>query len=177
MAAINKAPINKSQMRRLQTLYGQLAAHTQEGSDRESRLAWATEHVGRAVASFSDLTAEEGRNLIDMLQGQLGVKAQPRKRLDRDAAHRAGTEGRRGNGSNSSTLVSAQDLARIQYVLDLLGWSQEQLAAWLASSRSPLGKRSSPKINTLGDANRVWWALKRMAIARGLWRDRKEAAA
>lgn len=170
-------PIYTAQMRRLQTLYRHLAAHAQEGSDRESRLAWASERVGRPIDSFKDLTAEEGRDLIDTLQGQLGLRAPAKKRLDRDAAQRAGTEGRRGNASNETTLASAQDLARIQYVLDLLGWSQEQLAGFLASSRSPLGKRSAPAIRTLKDANRVWWALKRMAIARGLWRERKESAA
>lgn len=170
-------PINKAQMRRLQTLYGQYAAHGHDGNDRASRLEWAMNYVGRTIVSFKDLTAEEARGLIDTLQAQLGVKAPPRKRLDRDAARRAGTEGRRDNTSNEVTLATAQDLARIQYALDLLGWSQEQLAVWLASSRSPLGRRSSPTIRTLKDANRVWWALKRMAIARGLWRDRKERAA
>jgi len=41
-----------------------------------------------------------------------------------------------------------------------------QLDALLRSSRSPLGQRATPAIRTLKDANRVWWALKRMADAR-----------
>jgi hypothetical protein len=170
-------PITANQMRRLQTLYGQLAAHALEGSDRESRLKWVSDQVGHAVASFKDLTAEEAHRLIDGLQGQMHMKfpaqrSRRRPRLDRDAAHRAGTEGRKGNTSREVTIVSEADLARIRYALDLLGWNQAQLDAWLSSPRSPLGRRANPSIRTLADANRVWWALKRMAIHRGLWKER-----
>jgi hypothetical protein len=166
--------ITKNQLRRLQTLYGQLAAHAQEGSDRSSRLQWASDQVGRPIASFSVLTFEEAKRLIDGLQGQLGVKAPAAKhrRLDRDAARRAGTEGRRGNTSNETTIAGAAEFARIQYALDMLSWSQDQLDAWLRSPRSPLGRRATPSIRTLKDANRVWWALKGMATARGLWKER-----
>jgi hypothetical protein len=159
--------ISKGQLRRLQTLYGQLARHTQEGSDRAARIAWAEQLVGRLIASFSDLTAAEARRLIDTVQGQLGVNApqqrrrRGRPRLDRDAAHRAGTEGRRDDDSKQITMAGPAEFARIQYALEQLGWNQAQLDAWLRSPRSPL-KKSSPKIHTLGDANRVWWALKRM---------------
>jgi hypothetical protein len=160
--------ITKNLLRRLQTLYGQLARHTQEGSDRVARLRWASEQTGRAIASFSDLTFEESKTLIDGLQGQLGVRAplRKRRRLSRDAAQRAGTEGRRGNTSNDVTMAGPAEFARINYALDLLGWNQEQLDALLRSSRSPLGQRATPAIRTLKDANRVWWALKRMADAR-----------
>jgi hypothetical protein len=166
--------ITPNQMRRLQTLYGQLAAHAQEGADRASRLRWASEQAGRSIASFSELTSQEATRLIDGLQGQLGVKApaQKRRRLDRDAARRAGTEGRRGDVSNQATMAGAAEFARIQHALDLLGWTQEQLDAWLRSPRSPLGRRASPSIRTLGDANRVWWALKGMLVNRGLWREK-----
>jgi len=167
--------INRRQLRRLQTLYGQLAAHALEGSDRTSRLRWASEQAGRTIGSFNDLTSQEANAMIDGLQGQLGLKAQsrPRRRLDRDAARRAGTEGRRGNQSNESTMAGEADIARIRYVMDLISWSQEQLDAWLRSSRSPLSRRATPNIRTLGDANRVYWALKRMAVQRGLWKGRK----
>jgi hypothetical protein len=164
--------INSKQMKRLQTLYGQLAAHVIEGSDRAARIQWASEQLGRSIASFRDLTAVEANQLIDGLQGQLGVKAPPKKRLDRDAARRAGTEGRRGDAGQSVTMASAEDLARIQHGLDLLGWSQAQLDAWLRSPRSPLGRRANPSIRTLRDANRVWWALKGMAVNRGVWKER-----
>ena len=172
-------PITSGQMRRLQTLYGQFAAHAIEGNDRAARLAWASEQAGRAVVSFGDLTGEEAHRLIDGLQGQMHMKfpasqavRKRAKRLDRDAAHRAGTEGRRGNESKEMTMAGAAEFARIQYVLDLIGWNHAQLDAWLSSARSPLGRRANPSIRTLGDANRVWWALKRMAKTRGLWKEK-----
>lgn len=160
-------PISPGQLQRLQVLYGQLCAHTHESSDRESRLIWAAGLLERPIASFKDLTSDDARHLIDTLQGQLGIPSNERPRsrrprLSRDAAYRAGTEGRRGVGDKAVTLVSPADLARIDYALGELGWSRGQLDGWLRSSRSPLGKRSSPEIRTLGDANRVWWALKRM---------------
>jgi hypothetical protein len=161
--------ISSGQLKRLQVLYGQLCRHTDQRADRESRLIWASGLVERPITSFSDLTQNDARHLIDTLQGQLGIseseRPRRRRRLSRDAAYAAGTEGRRGNQSKSSTMVSPADLARIQYALDQLGWTQAQLEAWLRSDRSPLGKRATPEIRTLGDANRVWWALKRMIDA------------
>jgi hypothetical protein len=166
--------ISAGQMKRLQVLYSQLARHTQEGADRESRLRWASQLLQRPIASFGDLSQGDARHLIDTLQAQLGVKvpAKPRRRLSREAAYKAGTEGRRGNDSAEVTLVSQADLARIQYALDMLGWNQAQLDAWLRSPRSPMGRKASPQIRTLRDANRVWWALKGMAVKRGLWKER-----
>lgn len=175
-------PISSGQLKRLQVLYGQLCRHTDQGHAdpkvaRESRLIWASGLIERPIASFSDLTQNDARHLIDTLQGQLGVPETKYKhsrravrrgnrRLDSHAAQKAGTEGRHDQIHNESTLVCAADLARIQYALDELGWNQAQLDAWLRSSRSPLGKRATPEIRTLGDANRVWWALKRMIDAR-----------
>jgi hypothetical protein len=166
--------ITSGQLKRLQVLYGQHARHTLDGADRESRLRWAAELVGRPVTSFRDLAQSEAGRLIDTLQGQLGVKASPkrRKRLSRDDAHKAGTEGRRGQEDRELTMAGPSELARIKYALDLIGWNREQLEAWLRSPRSPLRHKSSPEIRTLGDANRVWWALKRIAVRRGLWKGR-----
>jgi len=163
--------ISKGQLKRLQTLYGQLTAHTFEPATREARIAWACELVGRPIASFKDLTAPEAKQLIDTVQAQLGIPEtqrpkRRRPRLDRDAAQKAGTEGRRGFESNQDTMAGEAEWARIRYALDKLGWNQQQLDAWLASPHSPL-KKSNPKIVTLGDANRVWWALKRMIDSRG----------
>lgn len=164
--------ITSPQLKRLQVLYSQLARHTQEGTDRESRLAWASQLLCRNISSFSDLGQDDARHLIDTLQAQLGVKTpSQRPRLSRDDAERAGNEGRRRDTSNRATIAGPADLARIQYALDLLGWNQEQLDGWLRSTRSPLGKRAIPQIRTVGDANRVWWALKGMAQARGLWKE------
>jgi hypothetical protein len=166
--------ISSGQLKRLQVLYGQLARHTLEGADRDARLRWASELLGRPVTSFRDLAQPDAGRLIDTLQGQLGVKASPkrRKRLSREDAHKAGTEGRRGQEDRELTMAGPSEFARIQHALDLIGWNREQLEAWLRSPRSPLRHKSSPEIRTLGDANRVWWALKRMAIARGQWKGR-----
>jgi len=166
--------ISKGQMARLQVLYSQLATHTDQGTDRAARLAWASALVQRPLASFKDLTQADATFLIDTLQGQLGVQvpARPRRRLDRDAARKAGTEGRRDNRSNELTMASAADIARIQYVMGLIGWSQAQLEAWLRSPRSPLSNRASGTIRSLKDANRVYWALKGMAVKQGKWERR-----
>lgn len=165
--------ISKSQLRRLQTLYGQLAAHAVEGSDRASRLGWASDQVGRTIGSFSELTSDEARRLIDGLQGQLGVRAPATKRLKSDTAHRAGTDGRRGSPySDQPQLVAPADLDVITSFYMRLGWTREQFDAWLSSSRSPLKGRAHPRIVTLADANRVRWALKGMLQNRGLWTER-----
>lgn len=129
----------------------------------------ASEQAGRPIASFSDLTREEANALIDTLQAVVGSSSKTQKRprrLSREEAYKAGTEGRRGYESNDVTMAGKADLARIKYALGELGWSQEQLEGWLRSARSPLGKKAQPQIRTLRDANRVWWALKGMMDAR-----------
>lgn len=176
MTVPNPRLINPRQLRRLQTLYGQLAAHAQEGNDRAARLQWASDLVGRAIGSFSDLTAEEAHQLIDGLQGQMHMKF-PAKRLDRDEARRAGTEGR-SKGDPYATqprIVSAKSLAVIENFYARLGWTRAQFDSWLASPTSPLKKKATPKIATEADANRVRWALKGMLQHRGLWEDRRPA--
>jgi hypothetical protein len=170
-------PISKAMMARLQVLYSQLAAHTDQGADRAARLAWASALVrpnGPALASFKELSSADAAFLIDTLQGQLGVQAPapPRRRLDRDAARKAGTEGRRGYRTNELTMASAADIARVDKIRERIGWSREQFDAWLRSQRSPLQHRSSPRIISLGDANQVWWALKRIAKRMGKWERR-----
>lgn len=171
-------PITKDQLKRLQVLYAQLARHTDQEPTREARIGWAQSLVQREIASFSDLTVADATHLIDTLQGQLGVQApaRPRRRLGRDAARKAGTEGRRGNASNEITLATADDLQRVERVRDLIGWSQAQLDAWLRSPRSPLGNRNAPAIRTLSDANRVYWALKGIAVRQGKWPRNGRAA-
>jgi len=71
-------------LRRLQVLYGQYEAHSLDcAPGREGRLAWASERTGRAIASFSELTVEEGIRLIDGLQRAVGHKVPsktPRRR-------------------------------------------------------------------------------------------------
>jgi hypothetical protein len=166
-------PITSGQLKRLQVLYGQLSRHTDAGSNRESRLEWASNLLARPIASFSELSLQEANQLIDTLQGQLGVHAPAKKRrMSRHAAEKAGTEGRHDQIHAETTIVSAGDIARIDRALELIGWNRAQLEAWLLSPRSPLGKRSSAAIRTLWDANRVWWGLKRIAKAQGKWKGR-----
>ena len=167
--------ITKPQLARLQTLYGQLAAHEiGVGTDRTARIHWASERLQREIGSFSDLTLDEARFLIDSLQQQLGVKTPPAKRPDRAQARRAGLDGRRDGSEYSAApqIATAADLARIQRLLDLLGWGEESLRKFLDSSRSPLSKRADKTIRTTADANKVWWALKRIAQQKGLWRKK-----
>lgn len=159
-------------LRRLQTLYGKLAAHTLEESGRAARMEWATNQLQHPVKSFGELSQDDAITLVDRLQSQLGIRAPSKKRLSRHDAYKAGTDGRRGNSSSEITMASAADLDRIHRVLDMLGWNQAQFQAWLQSSKSPLSRRSTPQVQSLADANRVYWALKGMAKHRGLWKGK-----
>jgi hypothetical protein len=161
--------ITTPQLRRLQVLYKQYEAHSLDtGTTREDRLAWATARIGRPAGqqlrSFSDLTIDEGKRLIDGLQSALGVKLPsktPRRRKDRREGQKAGTEGRHDQIHQETTLAGDTDLRRIQREMGRLGWDQSRLDAFLASPRGPNGR--STAIRTLGEANRVYWALKRLA--------------
>ena len=163
--------INPRQLKRLQTLYGQLATHSLEGSSREARLRWASEQAGREIGSFSALTFDEGQRMIDGLQGQLGVKEPARKRPSRDQARRAGLDGRKDGQefAQAPQVATAADLEVIASYYMRLGWSQAQFDGWLRSNHSPLGRRANPEIRTVADANRVRWALKGMLEQKGLW--------
>jgi len=174
------ATITKGQLKRLQVLYSQLARHTLDaGPSREARLTWAAQLLGHAVASFSNLTPDDARVLIDSAQGVLGVRAAttPRKRLSRDEAHRAGTDGRRDEAEYSTTpqLASADDLATIENYYGRLGWNRAQFDGWLRSRYSPLKHKAKPAIRTMADANRVRWALKGMLQAAGKWEESARA--
>jgi hypothetical protein len=165
--------ITKPQLARLQTLYGQLARHEiGVGTSREARIAWASELLHKRVSSFSDLTIEDAGWLIDQLQKHLGVEAPLKHRPDRDQARRAGLDGRKDGAEFAAApqMATAQDLRRIQAMIAQLGWSHETYANFLASQRSPLAKRADKQIRTTSDANKVWWALKRIAQQKGVWR-------
>lgn len=172
------AKITKGQLTRLQILYGQFAARSLGvDSSRQARIAWACEQLGREIASFADLSKAEATKLIDTLQGGLGIAPTPRRRRPRSNSQAAGTEGRKNGTDNLRTLPTQEDLDRIHSALDRLGWSKTQFEGWLRSVRSPLARkmgktRVAPTditLRTLHDTNRVWWALKQMLKARGLW--------
>ena len=167
--------ITKPQLARLQVLYGQLAAHEIGlSSDRASRIRWASERLQREIVSFKTLSLDEAKFLIDSIQQQLGVKVPPRKRPGAAQARRAGLDGRADGAeySEAPQMATADDLARIQRLLDQLGWQQETFRKFLDSARSPLAKRSDKSIRTTADANKVWWALKRIAQRKGIWRKK-----
>ncbi len=172
--------LSPAQRTRLQILYGQFAARSLDaGTSREARMAWASQQLGHIVGSFSDLSKDEATKLIDTLQGGLGIAPSPRRRRPRTNSHAAGTEGRHDEAANVRSLPQQQDLDRIQNALTRLGWNVAQYEAWLRSVRSPLarkvgGTRIAPTditLRTLRDTNRVWWALKQMLKARGLWKE------
>lgn len=166
--------ITRDQMKRLQVLYSQFARRSFDSGDggREARLAWASQLVGHPVSSFSDLSVSDARHLIDVLQGQLGVK-QPSQRLGQEDAARHGKDGRYDGDKfrSSPQMVSGADLAVIEDFYSRLGWTRDRFDAWLRSPTSPL-KKSAPTIRTKAEANRVRWALKGMLQSRGLWEER-----
>ena len=169
--------ITPAQLTRLQTCYAQMCRHS-IGFDntREDRLHWATQTLGCAIDSFSHLTLDQGRRLIDAAQGELGhrapLKAGSRRRPGNSQSPlRAGIDGRHDGGQFAKVpeLVSAEQIADIQSYAQRLDMGEAQLTAWLKSRSSPLKGRT--EIRTTADANRVRWALEGMLKDRGLWVD------
>ena len=168
--------VSPLQLRRLQTLYSAALARDLGGDgSREARLQWASTSINRSIDSFSDLTSSEANFLIDNLQTELGQAFEPalHGRLDRDRAQAAGTEGRKTGRHDVTTLACTDDLRRVNEAVARLGWTQDRFERWLRSSSSPL--RGSTAIRTLGDANRVWWALKNMLKRDGKWNAARSA--
>lgn len=166
-------PITALQLKRLQTLYSQLAAASADPRTRtrEERLLWASLVVGRKVESFSELTGAEANTAIARLQKDTPQTKRRPKPMERDAAERHAKDGRWDGGEfrQSPQMASAFDLENIERYYHRLGWDRATFDAWLRSPRSPLGRHSRPQIRTVAQANRVRWALKKMLKARGLW--------
>ena len=165
--------ITAPRLKRLQTLYSQFAAASPDPRtrSREERLLWASLIVGRAVASFSELTSEEAATAIARLQKDTPQTKRRPKEMDRDAAERHAKDGRWDGEEFRPTpqIASAFDLENIEKYYGRLGWDRDTFDRWLRSPRSPLGRRSQPQIRTMAQANRVRWALQRMLKKRGLW--------
>ncbi|MHB2009872.1 MAG: hypothetical protein ACYCOX_17760, partial [Acidobacteriaceae bacterium] len=127
--------ISPEQLRRLQTLYSLVNKGTIDGSSREARLAWATQFAARPIASFSDFTRDEAHNAINALQaaaGQPQTIPPRRKRLSRDDAQRAGTDGRKDKKfKQNPQMAGATDLAVIENYYNRLGWDRTRFDAWL----------------------------------------------
>lgn len=176
MIARSEKIASRDQIVALQTLYAQWACHAiQENIDpRAARLAWASEALGRAIGSFSELTRDEARRLIDALKGSMGQQLvehpHPWRQIQsRERAQAAGTAGRRGKRSSLIQLAGPDDLARIDEALNRLGWTRERYEGWLRSGSSPLGIVDPAIIRTVAEANKVWWALKAMLKRSGRW--------
>jgi hypothetical protein len=99
----------------------QLIDEIAHGTEREKRLRWASEQLGREIESFKQLTRSEASKLIDVLLRALGQEViapdRSKRRKSRDDAHAAGTAGRKSDKSKSVQLVSADDLAAIDELL------------------------------------------------------------
>lgn len=171
--------ISNPQLKRLQTLWGIYSRHVGSSPlhamDRAERLKFCAIHCGRDIASTKDLTAAEANDCINALQRAVGQKETSKPRRPRKSDPAAGTAGRVGNTSKVDQIASATDLDRINEAITRLGWDQSRFHSWLNSSSSPLRGRANAQVRTQADANRVWWALKRMLKHKGLWRSSSAA--
>jgi hypothetical protein len=147
-------------MKRLQTLWGLFCRQSQlDPKDRAARLGWLAGALGRQLGSTKELTVEEAITAIQAIQKHLPPELLRRKRPERRLAHAYGTAGRRGADAKTVRMADADTWSLIDRLLGQLGWTRDRLDAFIRSSKSPLGGRL---IQTLGDANRVIWALKSM---------------
>jgi hypothetical protein len=161
--------ISDAQLTRLQVLWSQYVRREMIKNSRDERLRWASEQTKRAISSFKELTLSEASDLINLLQAEMGIKesspaVRPRRfrsRIkDRDQAHAAGTEGRRGS-RDTFTIATAETLGLLDTMLTEMDWTRDRLDAFLLSPSSPL--RGRQQLRTVGDINRVLWALKSIA--------------
>jgi hypothetical protein len=159
--------ISAPALRRLQALFAQFARRSFDiTSKREDRLFWAAQTLGHEVTSFSELSAADGKKLIDDLQAWMGIAetAPPRRqRKSMRERQKVGTEGRRDQIHPDVTMLEGTEdvLGHIQREMTALSMDEERLRAFLRSPFGPNNGRDT--IRTLGDANRVHFALKRMA--------------
>ena len=158
--------ISRAQLRALQSLWSAYARHSLDvgdGDPRAARLAWASAQIGRELASFSELRADEAIRLIDVLKEQLGQKSHTwRRPRDRESARAAGRHGRKGVPIEIQVLAAAEDIARVHELRERVGMTAESFEAWLRSRSSPLGRFGDATLRTAADCNKVYWALKSM---------------
>jgi hypothetical protein len=152
--------ISSAQLRRLQTLWGLFSRQSNlDAADRDARLRWASDTIGRQISSFKELTADEAVTAIDAMQKHLPAELLWKKRPARRAAHAYGVAGRRGRNEKEVRLVDAETLQLLDVLVGKLGWSRERFDAFLRSRSSPV---CGGAIRTLADANRAIWAIKNM---------------
>ncbi len=136
------------------------------GSDaaRGARLTWASGIIGHELSSFNDLQPDEAAQLIETMKKALGQEIKPARRArerrpGRDLARAYGTAGRRGESSNEIQMVDGPTSELLDRLREQLGWTRERLDAFLKSKHSPI---RSGVVRTLGEANRVIWAMRQM---------------
>jgi hypothetical protein len=146
--------ITRKQLLILQTLYSRRAAIARESNvdEREARLAWATQILGREVASFRDLWTEEAARLIDECKTALGqpISPKPAKR-----SYKTGSARPKG----VVQIATADDLRQVHSWREQFGLSLEQFDSWLASPHSPTRGR---KLLTVANCRAVTIALRAM---------------
>jgi hypothetical protein len=155
------APITKAQTVKLQVLYGQLASRDLSlHKSKESRLAWATELLQKPVVSFTKLTSDEARRLINSACGALGIPFAAPKPYDRTKARRRALDGRHDGQefADQPQIVSAAALAEIATLYAELGMDKARFDAFMQSRLSPLGA-GKWQIRTAADANKVRFGL------------------
>lgn len=159
--SLTTAAITGKQMKRLQTLWGMFArVQKLDAKDREARLGWVAGTLGRQIASFKELSADEAKAAIDAIQKHLPAEMVEKRRPSRDTARAYGMAGRKTENRKSKLEIRMADAGTLQLLANLctkLGWTRERLDAFLLSSKSPV---RSGKIRTLAEANRVIWVLK-----------------
>lgn len=132
----------------------------QEGIDNDLLHLIVEQRFGKK--SLKLLTERECRDLLDGLRqprsgrGVSGLKGTARGRA-------TATEGRRDARGQVEHLVNAREMALLREAAALRGWSQETLEAFC---RRQNGGRP---LRTIGDLNRVLWALKAMNRRDGLY--------
>jgi hypothetical protein len=146
--------ITGKQLLILQTLYSRRAALASENKadERQARLAWATQIVGREIATFRDLWTDEAAKLIDECKTALGqpISPKPAKR-----SHRKSELATKG----VVQIATADDLRQVHFWREQFGLSLEQFDSWLASPHSPTRGR---KLLTVANCRAVTIALRAM---------------
>jgi hypothetical protein len=162
---MNAEHISAAQLRALQSLWSAYARHSLDAGDgadpRVRRLAWASALVGRELTSFSELHGDEAARLIDLLKRAVGQEPKTwRRPRDRESARAAGRHGRKGVLVEVPMLAGSEDVKRVHELRECVGMTPEGFEAWLRSRSSPLGRFGDATLRTVGDCNRVFWALK-----------------
>jgi hypothetical protein len=159
------------QIRALQSLWARYAHAADLGDARATRLQWAAQQLGRAVASFTELSGTEAGVLIEALKRELGqpVSAPRRRRMDREQAEVFSKHGKHGYRPEAEVMATDADREEIYQLAARVGMMREQLDTWLASRHSPLG-RAGGRLLTMTHIGKARWALRSMLRRKALER-------